>query len=245
MQFKLNDIKNVTVPAVTKKDDYDLDTISYELLKKEFNNSLMETHKEFVFFIDRSGSMFGTEYFMEKYFSDMINKYKNTNEDILVTVVLFESEDHVLFYRKPIQKINSLNYVADGGTKLYDTVVSNISNILNDQFKNNSLAYKTLVTILTDGDDTSSKRYKESDLKGIIEYTKKLGWEYILLCECNLNMNIGIDKIGIYDDKNRLGSCFESINKAIESFIETDRVSEDWNESLTSGKKLLLTKKGE
>ena len=245
MQFKLNDIKKVNLPAVTKEESYELDSISYELYKKEFTNGLAASHKEFIFFIDKSGSMQGTEGFMEKYFMNMINKYKNSNETILVTVVIFESTGSVLYYRKPIQMIDGLSYMADGWTKIYDTLVPNISDILNDQFNNCSTAYKTLVTILTDGEDTSSNRYKENDLKSLIEYTKKFGWEYILLSEHELNMEVGIDKIGVFNDKGRLGSCFESINKAVDSFIKTDTVSSDWNKNLSSGKRLLLGKKGE
>ena len=246
MQFKLNDIKKETLPAIQEdKNEITVDSASYELFKKEYNNSLLNTHKEFVFFIDRSSSMMGTEIYMEKYFLNMINKYKKKNEGIHVTVVLFESEDNVLFYRKPIEEIDNLKYMADGCTKFYDTLVSNITNILDDQFKSSSLAFKTLVRILTDGKDNKSVNSTEIDLKRLIEYTKKLGWEYVLLSEYDLNMNIGINNVGIFNNKDRLVDCFKSVEKAIDSFIETDKVSDDWNESLSSNKRLLLTKKGE
>ena len=226
MHFKLNDIKKVTLPAVQgEKNDITLDGASYELFKKEYNNFLRETHKEFVFFIDRSRSMSGTEGFMGKYFINMMNKYKKLDEEILITVVLFDFNDSVLYYRKPINEINDLLYIADGGTKLYDTIIPNINRILDDQFKDSVFSYKTLVTILTDGEDTESKKYTGNDLNNLIKSTKKLGWEYILLSQYELDNNIGIDK-------------------AIDSFMKNDLVCDNWNESL-SEKRLLLTKKGD
>ena len=245
MHFKLNDIKKVTLPAVQgEKNDITLDGASYELFKKEYNSFFRETHKEFVFFIDRSGSMSGTEGFMEKYFVNMMNKYKKLDEEIFITVILFDFNDSVLYYRRPINEINDLLYIAGGGTKLYDTIIPNINKILDDHFKDNVFSYKTLVTILIDGEDTESKEYTRNDLNNLIQSTKKLGWEYILLSQCELDNNIGIDKVGIFKDKNRLNDCFESIDKAIDSFMKNDSVCDNWNESL-SEKRLLLTKKGD
>jgi uncharacterized protein YegL len=245
MQFKLNDIKKVTLPAVQEeKTEIAHDSASFELFKRDYKNSLRESHKELVFFIDRSGSMRGTEGVMEEYFLNMIKKYKNTCEDIIVTVVLFESNDSVIYYRRPIKEIENLLYFADGGTKLYDTLIPVINRILDDQFNGSVFSFKTLVMILTDGEDTVSTKYKVNDLNNLIESTKKLGWEYILLSEYELNDYIGIDKVGIFNDKDRLKDCFKSIDKAIDSFMKNDSVCDDWNDSL-SEKRLLLTNKGD
>lgn len=227
-----------------------------ELIISNMNNSLAISYIELIFFIDKSGSVIGTEITMCEYLRKIINKYKNSNSNILVTLILFSDEDEILYYRCPIDEVDILYYIAMGGTSLYDSLFKNITNLMNSQIDINGVVSKTIVTIFTDGEDFSSKKYKEADVEKIVKYTKSLGWEYIFLSKGKLELLsfIGIEKdnfmgiekdhIAVYDDFDALSECFDCIDKAIESFIESGTIDKKWKESLNSNV-LRLTKKGD
>jgi uncharacterized protein YegL len=246
MKFKLEDIKKETKNEVSIIEENALKLNEYtseELSNIDVTTSLGNRNTEFVFFIDSSTSMSGTELQMEKYFLDMIDKYKD-REDILVTVVTFASDSRKLYYRVPIKEIDKIKYLANGGTKLFDTVVNNVSSILNDQMISNVVSSKTIVTILTDGEDNESSKYTEDKMKSIIEYTKSLGWEYILLSRYSfISADYGIEHIGVFDDYNKINKCFNSIDKAIASYIDKGKIDDNWNEELVDNKRLSITKK--
>jgi hypothetical protein len=100
------------------------------------------------------------------------------------------------------------------------------------------------LAILTDGEDNESSKYTEDKLKSIIEYTKSLGWEYILLSRYSfISADYGIEHIGVFDDYNKINKCFNSIDKAIASYIDKGKIDDNWNEELVDNKRLSITKK--
>jgi hypothetical protein len=183
---------------------------------------------------------------MVNYLQKLINKYKNINSNILFTFVVFSDSDEVLYYRCPLENVTKLNYIANGGTYLYDSLFKNISTLIQNQIDINDRPSKTIVTIMTDGEDTTSKKFNEQDVKNVISYTKSLGWEYILLAKNKFYAidSLGIDSshIAIYNHSNSIHKCFASIEKAIDNYISLGVVKNDWKDSLNN-RVLKLTKK--
>ena len=84
---------------------------------------------ELVFILDRSGSMHGLEKDTLGGFNSMIEKQRKTEEKVLVTTVLFDSDIEVLHDRLPIRRVRPMteeDYVAGGCTALLDAVGNTI-----------------------------------------------------------------------------------------------------------------------
>lgn len=252
MRIKLEDI------STKKNNSTELSTLSYfdemverkttEIMLSHKDNFLAIPYIELVFFFDSSSSVSGTETTMCKYLRKMIHKYKQSNLNILFTFITFSSLDEVKYYRCPLNQINELDYRAGGDTALYDCLFKDISNLVNQQIDINGIASKTIVTIMTDGMDNSSKLHSEEDVKKLVEYTKSLGWEYIFLLKDNLVLDsfigIDIDHIGIYNDFQSIKKCFHAMDEAIKGFIFTGTIDKNWKSVLDSNV-LKLTKKGD
>lgn len=250
MHIKLEDINTKTNSSteISFLSNFDemVERKSTELLASYKNNLLALSTTELVFIFDKSGSVAGTEATMCEYIRKIINKYQQSNQNILFTFIVFSGTDEILYYRCPLDQVATLYYVAMGGTSLYDSLFKNISRLIDNQINENGVASKTIVTIMTDGLDNQSKIHSEQDVKKIVQYTKSLGWEYIFLSKQNLEVDsfIGIDQdhIGIYNNFQSIEKCFDSINKAIDSFVSSGIVDKDWKSPLNPNV-LKLTKK--
>lgn len=250
MHIKLEDINtkksNSTEISVLSNFDEMVERKSAELLASYQDNLLALSSVELVFFFDKSGSVSGTEATMCEYLRKIIDKYQQSNQNILFTFIVFSETDEILYYRCPLNQITKLSYIAIGGTSLYDSLFKNISGLIGNQMDVNGIASKTIVTIMTDGVDTTSEIHSEDDVKKLVQYTKSLGWEYIFLSKENLEVDsfIGIDRdhIGIYNNYQSIEKCFDSINKAIDDFVSSGIVDKDWKSPLNPNV-LKLTKK--
>ena len=89
---------------------------------------------EFVFILDRSGSMSGLEADTIGGFNSMLEKQKREEGEALVSVVLFDDRTDVLYDRKAIRKIEPMNdnqYYVRGCTALLDAIGGAIHHIGN------------------------------------------------------------------------------------------------------------------
>lgn len=210
-----------------------------EILKYNSCSSIVSAVVELVFFFDKSGSVSGTEKQMIAHLNDVIQKYRNSKQNILITIIVFSDKDTILYYRQPISEVKDIYYSALGGTSLFDSLTKNISNIIEEQSKLYNTISKTIVTIMTDGEDTTSHIYKESDLEKLVSYTKSQGWQYIYLSPISYSksyLGIDLDHIGFYDKKDSLSKMFGAIEKAIDEYLETNNINKDWKNSLSSSK---------
>lgn len=114
-----------------------------------------------VFVIDKSGSV-------GSYVSDMnaaLNDFlvtmqkSHVSDKLLVSVVEFNSNINVVSGFQPISNVQPFDVKPSGCTSLYDAVLIGLDNAnsYREQLKNSGLTAKTLVFIITDGDDNSSK----------------------------------------------------------------------------------------
>lgn len=250
MRIKMNELvkeKNELINAnISSKYNELVEQKKKEIYLLNSNTNLIVPAIELIFFFDKSGSVSGTEKQMSDHLKNIIEKYKNSKQNILITLILFSDEDTILYYRCPIANIKNIYYSTEGGTSLFDSLTKNIRNIIEDQINHNDVASKTIVTIMTDGEDTTSHIHKESDVEKLVNYTKKQGWEYIYLTPFQYDkpyLGIDLNHIGSYNKKDSLAKMFKAIEKAVDEYIETNSISENWKKPLSSDKILRLENK--
>lgn len=142
---------------------------------------------EIVFILDRSGSMSGLEADTIGGFNSMIAKQKKEEGEAIISAVLFDDQQEVLYDRVNLEKIENMNdkqYFVRGGTALLDAVggaVHHIGNV-HKYAREEDRPEKTVFIITTDGMENSSRRYTYEKVKQMVERQKeRFGWEFLFL----------------------------------------------------------------
>lgn len=158
------------------------------------NNNLTEL----VVIMDRSGSMWPLANDTINGFNSLIEKQKaDTNGDVHVTVVLFNTSFNVLYDCvdiKEIPKMTSKDYFPSGGTALLDAVGNTITSVgkrLADTPEEERPA-NVMFVITTDGYENSSREYNQKQIADMIEHQKtKYSWTFMFL-----GANIDAESVG-------------------------------------------------
>lgn len=135
---------------------------------------------EIIMITDRSGSMSSIRRDAEGGFNAFIAEQKKLDGECRVTSVMFNDRATIEYQARPIQEVPQTSLVPSGMTSLYDTV----HKVLTEQGKRiyeENWADIVIVTILTDGDDTSSREHTPSEIKEMIEHAQNHGWKFIFL----------------------------------------------------------------
>ena len=157
---------------------------------------------EIVFILDRSGSMTGLEDDTIGGFNSLIAKQKREPGEALVSAVLFDDRQEVLYSRTPIRKVRKMTdkqYYTRGSTALLDAVGGAIDYVIRARRREDpdEQPMKTLFVITTDGMENSSREYTYSEIKRMIRYQRdRYGWEFLFL-GANIDAAREADKIGI------------------------------------------------
>lgn len=142
---------------------------------------------ELVMILDRSGSMGGLESDTIGGFNSMIEKQKKEEGDALVSAVLFDNMQEVLYDRVEIGKVEPMDenqYYVRGCTALLDAVGGAIHHIGNvhKYAREEDVPEKTIFIIITDGLENASRRYTYDKVKQMIERQKeRYNWEFLFL----------------------------------------------------------------
>ncbi len=124
-----------------------------------------------------------------------------------VTLITFDSNRFkVHFSDEPAGKVAQLSgkdYRPGGGTPLYDAIGKGISMVN----ASTSVDDNVLVTIITDGEENSSREFNLAMIKNLIEKQKKLGWTFSLIGTENLDVESMANSMAI---DNHLAFCEDS-----------------------------------
>jgi len=201
---------------------------------------------EFVFILDRSGSMAGLEQDTIGGFNAMLAKQRKEPGEAVVSTVLFDSNSTVIHDRVPITQVPDLteeDYFVRGCTALLDAVGGAIHHIGNvhKYARKEDVPDKTLFIITTDGMENASKHYTYDKVRHMIERQKeRYGWEFIFL-GANIDAAAEAGKFGIdasmaadyHCDKAGTALNYEVISEAI-SNVRTCAapLSADWKQKI-------------
>ena len=142
---------------------------------------------ELVFLLDRSGSMGGLEADTIGGYNSLIQKQKREEGKVVVSTVLFDDRQEVLYDRVPLQDMDRMTekeYYVRGCTALLDAIGGAIHHIGNvhKYAREEDRPEKTLFIITTDGMENSSRHYSYEKVKQMVQRQKeKYGWEFLFL----------------------------------------------------------------
>ncbi len=116
----------------------------------------------------------------------MQQQYPDTEQR--VSLVTFDSSHTTWHYdNKPVSETKSLkweDYNPGGCTPLYDAIGSSVSKVNAVTGKDDHV----LVTIITDGEENSSREWKLTAIRSLIEKLKAEGWTFTLIGTDNLDV---------------------------------------------------------
>lgn len=142
---------------------------------------------ELLFVIDQSGSMSGeeTESAVVSNFNKVIAEQRAEMGNAVVSTVLFNSRVMTKHESLPITEVAELtrrDYLPSGCTALLDAVGSSIERICkrHTALPEAERPATTIVVIITDGEENSSRKYSRAVVKRMIEtLQKKHGWDFL------------------------------------------------------------------
>lgn len=142
---------------------------------------------EVVFILDRSGSMSGLESDTIGGFNSMISKQKKEDGEAVISTVLFDDQQEVVYDRQPVKMVEPMTdrqYYVRGCTALLDAIggaIHHISNV-HKYAREEDRPEKTMFIITTDGMENASRFYTYDRVKYMVERQKeKYGWEFLFL----------------------------------------------------------------
>jgi len=145
----------------------------------------------FIFVMDRSLSMERLRQEAIDGFNTFVKKQKKRHRKkggtVVLSLVQFNHTYEPLFYGVPIQHVGKLNehtYIPAGNTALFDAIALTVHGGVDYHARPSvTIPDKTIVAIMTDGEENASTEYREAkDVKATIKRAKKLhNWKFIFL----------------------------------------------------------------
>ncbi|MDD3998392.1 MAG: VWA domain-containing protein [Sphaerochaetaceae bacterium] len=148
---------------------------------------MKNSRTELVFILDMSGSMSDLVSDTIGGFNSMIQKQKKEEGECLVSVVLFNQDQNVLFDRVKIEEISEMtdkHYCPSGTTALIDALGRAIHHIGNvhKYARQEDRPDHTVFIITTDGMENSSRFYQADRVRSMVERQKNnYSWEFLFL----------------------------------------------------------------
>jgi hypothetical protein len=155
-----------------------------------------------VFVLDMSGSMSGLKSDTIGGYNSFLLKQKELRESCFVSTILFNYSFSYLHDRVNIKDVSPLtenDYRPSGMTALYDALGYGIEKLVKLCNSTLNVERKVIFVIITDGEENSSKLFREREIKSLISDTKhNLQFEYIFLganiASKDVGESIGIDR---------------------------------------------------
>lgn len=178
-------------------------------------------------------------------YNSFLEKQKAEKGDAYVTTVLFDDKYEVLHNRvdiKTVQPITNKEYFAKGMTALLDAVGRTICDAEHHQnfADKNETPAKTIVVIITDGMENSSKEYTLDTVKKMVTaQQEKHGWEFIFL-GANIdavktagNFGIAAERaVNFHNDSIGTAKNFMGVTAAVSAMRQKGKVGGDWRKEI-------------
>jgi hypothetical protein len=186
-----------------------------------------------IFILDRSGSMASIQNEAIGGFNAFVDGQKKVEGEAVLSLVLFDNELETVHKNAPLQNVPALTaevYFPRAMTALYDAIGVTITKCLSD--KSNQYT-KTILAILTDGEENASKEFSGkavADLIKTVETEHK--WD-VLFLGANINVAELAAKLNIQSGKF---AAFAASSKGIaDTFTSINNVTSMYRSSGISG----------
>ena len=209
---------------------------------KKIKKSKKQTNARILFILDRSGSMQSIKAETIGGFNAFLASQKAIPGEAKVSLVQFDHEYLVVHNDVPIENVPDLNartFEPRGYTALYDAIGRTISRFKDDNPKN----MKTIVAILTDGQENSSHEYTYSTVKDLISQVEAEHCWDVLFIGANMDAVSVATSMGIKAsnsmtmDYTKIGTmdAMNSINYAASAMRGVDFTYADGTTSANAG----------
>ena len=198
---------------------------------------------EFVFILDKSGSMSGLEGDTIGGFNAMIEDQKKQEGKVYVSTILFSSYSKVLHDRLPLEKVEPLtekDYRVGGCTALFDAIGGAVKHIANvhKYAREEDVPEHTLFVITTDGYENASRQFNKEGVKKLIKQQEEKGWEFLFVAAnidaAEVGEEIGFrkERVANYDAREGTGVLYEQIAETSRQFRIDGRIFDNWSEEI-------------
>ncbi len=150
------------------------------------SSSNQKTHNVFnLIILDESGSMNSIKSTIISGFNEVVQTVKGVAKEYpeqahFITLVTFNSlKTNTLLENESVEKLDEIDktkYNPTAGTPLFDAMGNSISQLR--KITQTHSDYNVLVTILTDGEENSSKEYNGKTIKTMVEELKSENWTF-------------------------------------------------------------------
>jgi len=196
---------------------------------------------ELVFILDESGSMCSLVSDTIGGFNSLIEKQKKEEGECLVSAVLFNHSQKVVYDRVPINEITQMTereYCPGGATALVDAMGRAIHHIGNvhKYARSEDRPSHTIFIITTDGMENSSSQYSADQVRSMVEHQKaKYGWEFLFL-GANIDAAETARRYGIdasrttryHSDSRGVTATYESMCEAVHTVRSGRNLELNW-----------------
>ncbi|WP_338767841.1 vWA domain-containing protein [Bernardetia sp. ABR2-2B] len=147
---------------------------------------MSKTHKVFnLIILDESGSMNSIKNTIISGFNEVVQTVKGVAKQYpeqahFISLVTFNSlHTNTLLENESVEKLNEIDktkYNPTAGTPLFDAMGNSISQLR--KITQTHSDYNVLVTILTDGEENSSKEFNGKTIKQMVDELKQQNWTF-------------------------------------------------------------------
>jgi len=173
------------------------------------------TKARLVFVLDRSGSMNNIKNEAIGGFNAFVDGQKKVPGEADITLVIFDNIIETIHSRVGLNHVPVLTeevYTPRGMTALYDAIGVTITKCLEEKVSDDT---KTILAILTDGEENSSKEFSGSTVASLIsKVEKEHNWEVLFL-----GANIDVQKMAT--TLNIQGGKFASFTASAKGMADT------------------------
>jgi uncharacterized protein YegL len=165
-----------------------LDVLLKDQIKDKLNDAGITSNgtDEIVCIVDRSGSMRSMQDEAQGGLNAFIEEQKKVGKANL-TIVEFDNTVDVVCDQVNINEAKEYILNPRGMTSLLDA----IGIVISEKDKYTSTDGKTIVVVLTDGDENSSKEWRADKINALINERKEDGWEFMFLAAGQNAIEVG------------------------------------------------------
>ena len=135
--------------------------------------------------LDRSGSMSSIASDAIGGFNQFLHEQKKLDGEATISLYQFDDSYDVIYENVPLQEAQPLTtstFIPRGMTALYDAIGKTLKNLSKDHCPICENSTKTIVAILTDGQENSSREFTQQRVNEMIRHQRDSHkWEFIFL----------------------------------------------------------------
>lgn len=165
---------------------------SEETMKKKAKSKKKTVEPiEIVVIVDRSGSMVSCWNDAEGGLNTFLEEQRKVEAPGTITLAQFDTEYDLIHDGIDVKTVPKYTLAPRGMTALYDAIGKTVTTVSERQ-KRQGYKGKTVVAIVTDGEENSSREWDLARTKSLIAERKLEGWEFIFLAAAEEAMRQGV-----------------------------------------------------